>query len=369
MSLKIDSDVGRFRRIVRGRVRDELRRFMSRGEMIGRKGKDYVSIPLPRIDLPHFVHSPGGQQYVGQGEGEEGDVLAPGGNQGDGKGKAGNMPGEHILEVELSLEELAEIMGEELGLPRIQPKGRQNIEDWARRYTGIAPAGPESLRHFKRTFRRALRRQIAAGTYDPLRPTIVPIREDRRYRAFKRVPQPHANAVILYVMDVSGSMGDEQKEIVRLASFWIDTWLRSQYRGLETVFVIHDAEAREVDRDTFFRTRESGGTVISSAYRLCLQIVAERFPPEDWNIYLFQFSDGDNWSQGDTEHCLQLLDGKLLPIVNLFAYGQVESPYGSGQFIRDLEGPLAGDERAVLHVVEGKDGIPEAIRAFLGKGR
>lgn len=369
MALKIDSDVGRFRKIVRGRVREELRRFMSQGEMIGRKGKDLVSIPLPRIDMPRFVHSPGGQRHVGQGDGNEGDVLGPGGDQGNGRGAAGNMPGEHILEVEVTLDELAEILGEELGLPRIEPKGRKNIDDYARRYTGISTAGPESLRHFKRTFRRALKRQIAAGTYDPLRPTIVPIREDRRYRTFKRVPQPHANAVILYVMDVSGSMGDEQKEIVRVASFWIDTWLRSQYRGLETVFVIHDAEAREVDRETFFRTRESGGTVISTAYKLCHQIVLERFPPEDWNLYLFQFSDGDNWSQGDTELCLKLLDEKLLPILNLFAYGQVESPYGSGQFIRDLDNPLGKDERAVLHVIEGKEGIPDAIRAFLSTGR
>ncbi len=369
MGLKIDSDVGRFRKIVRGRVRDELRRFMSRGEMIGRRGRDLVSIPLPRIDLPRFIHDPGGQQHVGQGEGKEGDVLAPAGGQDGGHGQAGNMPGEHILEVELTLDELAEIMGEELGLPRIEPRGRKNIEEVSSRYTGISTTGPESLRHFKRTYRQALKRQIATGTYDPARPIVVPIREDRRYRTFRRVPQPRANAVILYVMDVSGSMGDEQKEIVRIASLWIDTWLQSQYRGLEAVYVIHDAEAREVDRDTFFRTRESGGTVISSAYRTCLQVIAERFPPEDWNLYLFQFSDGDNWSQGATETCIELLRDRLLPQLNLFAYGQVESPYGSGQFLRDLEQPFADDERVILHAVEGKEGIPDAIRAFLATGR
>jgi hypothetical protein len=369
LALNIDTDVGRYRKIVRGKVRDELRRFMSRGEMIGRKGKDLVSIPLPRIDLPRFVHGSGGREQVGQGDGEEGSVLAPGQEGQDGKGEAGNAPGQHILEVEMTIEELADLLGEEFELPRIEPKGRKSLEQRAHRYTGIATAGPESLRHFKRTFRRALKRQIAAGTYDPRSPVIIPIREDRRYRTFRHISEPQANAVIFYVMDVSGSMGDEQKEIVRVASFWIDTWIRSQYRGLETVYIIHDAEAREVDRDTFFRTRESGGTVISSAYKLCQQLIGERFPIEDWNIYLFQFSDGDNWSQGDTEACLKLMDGSLLPALNLFAYGQVESPYGSGQFLRDLQQPLGRDERVVLQVIEGKEAIPEAIRGFLSTGR
>jgi uncharacterized sporulation protein YeaH/YhbH (DUF444 family) len=369
VALKIDTDVGRFRQIVRGKVRDELKRFMSRGEMLGRQGKNIVSIPLPRVDLPHFVHSPGGQKHVGQGDGDVGQTLGPAGEQGQGKGEAGNMPGEHVLEVEMTLEELAELLGEEFGLPRIRPKGRKNIQTWTGKYTGIATAGPESLRHFKRTFRQALKRHVAAGSYDPARPVIVPIREDKRYRSFKRQPVPQANAVIFYVMDVSGSMGDEQKEIVRIASFWIDTWLSSQYRGLETVYVIHDAEAREVDRDTFFRTRESGGTVISSAYRAVQRILGERYSPEDWNLYLFQFSDGDNWSQGDTETCVTLLKDDLLPVLNLFAYGQVESPYGSGQYLLDLKGPFGGDERVVLTPIEGKDGIPRAIKTFLSTGR
>ena len=369
MALNIDTDVGRFRQIVRGRVREELRRFMTRGEMIGRKGRNLVSIPLPRVDLPHFVHSPGGQSHVGQGDGDVGDVLGQAGQEGDGKGQAGNLPGEHILEVEMTPAELAELLGEEFGLPRIQPKGRKNIEARTTRYTGIATAGPESLRHFKRTFRQALKRLVASGVYDPDRPVIAPIREDRRYRTFKRLPAPQANAAIFYVMDVSGSMGDEQKEVVRIASFWLDTWIASQYRGLSTVYIVHDAEAHEVDRDTFFRTRESGGTVISSAYRLTLKIVEERYNPTDWNLYLFQFSDGDNWSQGDTERCVEMLRDKILPTLNLFAYGQVESPYGSGQYLQDLRRPFGDDERVVLTPIEGKDGIPRAVKSFLATGR
>ena len=109
------------------------------------------------------------------------------------------------------------------------------------------------------------------------------------------------------MMDVSGSMGDEQKEIVRIESFWIDAWLQKQYKGLESRYIIHDAVAREVDRETFFHTRESGGTMISSAYKLCSQLIDDHYPPDEWNIYPFHFSDGDNWSMDDTLLCVELL--------------------------------------------------------------
>ncbi len=138
-------------------------------------------------------------------------------------------------------------------------------------------------------------------------------------------------AVIIYMMDVSGSMTDEQKEIVRIEAFWIDTWIKAHYQGVETVYIIHDAAAQEVDEHTFYHTRESGGTKISSAYMLADKIITARYPPDQWNIYAFHFSDGDNWGD-DIPHCIEILQEKLLPRLNLFGYGQVESPYGSGEF-------------------------------------
>jgi uncharacterized protein len=170
------------------------------------------------------------------------------------------------------------------------------------------------------------------------------------------------------MMDVSGSMGDEQKEIVRIESFWIDTWLRRQYRGLESRYIIHDAVAREVDRETFFHTRESGGTMISSAYRLAAKLIEQEYPPDQWNIYPFHFSDGDNWSMDDTLSCIEILRKQILPEVNMFAYGQVESPYGSGQFIKDLREHLGEDARVVTSEIEDKNAIVNSIKDFLGKG-
>ncbi|MDX2051450.1 MAG: DUF444 family protein [Polyangiaceae bacterium] len=369
MSLKIDQDHSRFRNIVRGKIRQNLKRYISQGEMIGRKGKDLVSIPVPQIDIPRFVFGDKQNGGAGQGEGEVGEALGGEEQEGDGKGKAGEGAGEHMLEVDVTLDELAEILGEELELPAIENKGKSRIVAARDRYSGIRRVGPESLRHFKRTYKEALRRTIAAGTYTPDNPIIVPQREDRRYRSWKEDFEPVANAVIIYMMDVSGSMGDEQKEIVRIESFWIDTWLRRYYKGLESRYIIHDAVAREVDRDTFFKTRESGGTMISSAYRLCEQIIEQNYPFEEWNIYPFHFSDGDNWSMDDTLACIDLLKKSLLSRVNMFGYGQVESPYGSGQFIKDLKEHFGSDERVITSEIRDREAIVGSIKDFLGKGK
>jgi uncharacterized sporulation protein YeaH/YhbH (DUF444 family) len=368
VSLKIDQDHGRFRQIVRGRIRQNLRKYISQGELIGRKGKDLVSIPIPQIDIPRFRFGDKQRGGVGQGNGNPGDPLQPDDKQ-PGEGRAGSDAGEHLLEVDVTLDELAAILGEELELPDIQDKGKSKISNAHDRYSGIRRVGPESLRHFRRTYREALKRMIASGTFQHNKPVVVPVPDDKRYRSWKTVTEPVANAVIIYMMDVSGSMGDEQKEIVRIESFWIDAWLTKQYKGLESRFIIHDAVAREVDRDTFFHTRESGGTMISSAYKLCAQIIDNDYPFEEWNIYPFHFSDGDNWSMDDTLSCVDVLKNRLLPRANMFAYGQVESPYGSGQFIKDLREHFPRDERVVTSEIRDKDGIVGSIKDFLGKGK
>jgi uncharacterized protein len=366
MAVKIEQDLNRFKQIVRGRVKKDVQRFLTSTELIGKKGKDIVSIPLPHIDIPHFAFGDKQKGGVGQGTGEDGQPID--GKEG-GAGQAGNLPGQHLLEVEISFDELAEIIGEALELPKIEPKGTAELIGERRRYTSISVAGPESLRHFKRTYRQALRRQLISGHYDPQNPMIVPIREDRRYRMYQETPKPENKAVVLFMLDVSGSMGNEQKEIVRLETFWIDTWLRSQYQSVEIVYIVHDAVAREVDRDTFFHTRESGGTIISSAYKLCLDIIAHRYEPSEWNIYPFHFSDGDNWSGNDTAECLKLIEKEFFPRSNVFCYGQVESEYGSGQFLRDLVEHFKEEEQLITSKVPNKEAIPQSIKDFLGKGK
>lgn len=368
MTRAIDRDLRRFREIVRGRVRENLKKYVTHGEMLGRKGRETVSIPVPNIDIPRFKHGQKGSGGVGQGDGDVGQPIGRGQGDDPGEGQAGNQPGAHIREVEITLDELAEMLGEELELPRIEPKGKDSLKSEKDKYNTIRQTGPDSLRHFKRTYKRALRRQLASSDYDPARPVIIPTREDELFRSWKTVQQPQANAAVIYIMDVSGSMTDDQKEIVRTEAFWIDAWLKKQYDGVQTRYVVHDAVAHEVDEDTFYRVRESGGTRISSAYSATQKIIQRDFPVADWNLYCFQFSDGDNWGE-DNRDCLSVLVEHLLPICNLFCYGQVESPYGSGDFIRELRRITDEWENLILSEIPNKDAIYQSIRDFLRTGR
>ncbi len=363
---RIERDKKRFDAIIRGRIKQDLRKHITRGELIGKRGREVVSIPMPQIELPRLKYGRKQMSGVGQGDGEEGTPIGAG--EGEGAGGAGDQPGFHLREVEISIQELAELLGEELELPRIEPRGNRTIKSRRSRYKTIRQTGPESLRSFRRTYRQALKRQIASGTYDFKRPMVTPVREDMRYRSWKEEPEPVANAVIIYMMDVSGSMGNEQKEIVRIESFWIDAWIRAHYHGIANRYIVHDAAAHEVDQETFYTTRESGGTRISSAYEMAAKIIAGEYDPQEWNIYCFHFSDGDNWGGGDDEKCFELLNERILPVANLFGYGQVESRYGSGQFLEALRENIEDEKLALSHIAD-REAILDSIKDFLSKGK
>ncbi len=365
MILQINNDHQRFRKIVKGKIREDLRKFLTRSELLGREGRKLISIPVRGIDTPRFRYGDNNDGGVGKGEGKPGDSVG----EGDGMGPGGTEEGKHILEVDVSLDELADILGEELQLPRIKPKGKHRLTAERDRYSGIRQSGPESLRHFKRTFRRALRRQIMSGLYNPDAPRIIFERRDKIYRSWKTILSPQSNAVIIYMMDVSGSMGDEQKELVRLEAFWIDAWLRRNYQGIESRYIVHDVRAAEVDRETFFRIREDGGTRISSAFKLARELVENHYSPLDWNIYLFHFSDGDNSSESDSRECCTMLREHLLPALNMFGYCQVASAYGSGNFINVVHEHLSGEESVITSRVNAKGDIYDSIKTFFSAGR
>ncbi|HVZ93136.1 MAG TPA: DUF444 family protein [Phycisphaerales bacterium] len=371
MVARIEQDHQRFRHIVKGRIRHDLRKFLQRRELIGKEGNDYVSIPVHDIDVPTFRY---GDNSGGVGMGE--------GNEGGGGTQGGEQPGQHIMEVDVSLDELADILAEELKLPRILPRGASKITTIKDKYSGLRQTGPASLRHFKRTYREALRRQLMLGEYNPDDPVIVPIKRDLRYRSWEEVRKPQSNALIVMMMDVSGSMGDQQKELVRLEAFWIDTWLRRNYEGIESRYIVHDVAAREVDKQTFFSIREDGGTRISSALHCARDLITKHYSPLEWNIYLFHFSDGDNSSESDNRLCVKLLQEQLLPISNMFGYCQVASAYGSGNFINVLNEafPASHSENnataseangglLVTTKVNGREDIYDSLRAFFAPGR
>ncbi len=363
--MSIKKDHNRFRDIVKGRIKENFQKYLTQEEMIGKQEKEFVKIPIPRIKIPKFSYGPKQSGGVGQGQGEAGEGTGEAQSE---DGKAGNSEGQHLTEVDVSIDDLAEILSEKLELPRIKPKGQQKITSEKTKYTGIAPIGPPGLRHFKRTYKETLKRSIATGTYSAKNPVLLPIKADYRYKSFKVVEEKQTQAAVIYIMDVSGSMGKEQKKIVRMTSFWINTWLKHNYKNIETEFIIHDAAARIVDEETFFSTSESGGTLISSAYKITEELLNKKYKTSEWNTYVFQFSDGDNWSGDDTKICIETLKKSFLPYVNLFGYGQVESRYGSGQYLKDLDKEFDGQENLVTSLIKDRMGIIEAIKAFLGKG-
>ncbi|MFO0860468.1 MAG: DUF444 family protein [Phycisphaerales bacterium] len=225
MVSKIEQDHQRFRQIVQGKIRRDLRKFLSRGELIGREGKRFVSIPVHDIDIPTFRYgdNSGG---VGMGEGQEGQSV------GGSNGQGGEQEGRHILEVDVTMEELADILSEELKLPRIKPRGEHRITSVRDKYSGIRPVGPAgrcvTLRGPIASAQAPdldghLRRGQPRGDHpDPQRPAFP--EPERGQEAPEQV-------LIVYMMDVSGSMGDEQKELVRLEAFSDRRVARRELRG------------------------------------------------------------------------------------------------------------------------------------------
>ena len=163
-------------------------------------------------------------------------------------------------------------------------------------------------------------------------------------------------------------MGDLEKSLARNTAFWTDAWIDRQYQGTEKCYIIHDAEARIVDRETFFTTRESGGTRISSAYQLAKEQMAARFSPDEWNIYMFHFSDGDNWGS-DSSLAEDILREDILPYINLFGYVEVGGHHQNGGFKNDLEYAFGSMESVVTTDMEDREDIIPAIKELLGTGR
>lgn len=348
----IERDRDRFRQIIRGRVKQNLKKYMSQDgiDVFGKGGKHKIRISLPHIELPRFIYG-GKGGGVGQGDGE-------------GAGQnAGDNPAENALEVDITLEEMAELLSDELELPNIQRKGKSEITIDSNKYRTIRTTGPESLRHTKKTYLRALKRTIASGSYNPDNPNIVPVKEDKRYRAPKPITIPHYQCVVFYLMDVSGSMGDHEKEMARLTSFWIDLWLRSQYDYIKSRYIIHNYNAKEVDQHTFYHTMESGGTRIASAYELAKEIILEEYPYSDWNVYIFQYSDGDDWGGASSDAVNVISD--LLPRLNQVAYCQVRE---RGDFMKVMTDKFSNESKVVITTAFEKEQILGAIKQFFVKG-
>ena len=329
---RISEDHSEFLDVVSGRKRKALRKFIKTGSIFRRRGKNgKVSITIPRIDIPHIVFGEP-EDGVGRGKGKPGDVI--GRDPGEGQGnEAGNDPGEGIT-INIDVEEILKELEEELNLPDLKPKPNQTLKDERIKYNDISLVGPESLRHNRRTFQQALKRCCAAGKpeeliyppgfADPI-PAVSVISSDKRYRQYKIIQEPSSNAVIFFASDWSGSMDQYKCDIVSDMSWWIELFISSHYKRVERVYVGHDTIAEECDKKKFYNYRYGGGTNCSSAFQYIAKQFENRFPSNQWNVYVLYFTDGENWHD-DNEILVKCLKEEFQPeVANLVGITQVMS--------------------------------------------
>ncbi|MDP9372105.1 MAG: sporulation protein YhbH [Chloroflexota bacterium] len=315
------ADQARHNEKVKEAIRDNLADIISEQSIITSDGKKIVKVPIRSLEEYKFrFGEPPPEGQVGQGDGgsQVGDVIERAGRPGQGPGSgAGEQPGIDYYEAELTVDELAALLFEDLGLPRLEPKRSQELESETVRFTDIRRSGPFSNLDKRRTIRENLKRNALAGQarFGDIK------NDDLRFKTWERAIRHESNAVVLALMDVSGSMGPFEKYVSRAFYFWMVKFLRTKYARVEIVFIAHHTEAKEVTEEEFFSRGESGGTKASSAYRLALEIIDARYPASGWNIYPFHFSDGDNWPS-DNAACRALAE-QLLARSNQLGYGEI----------------------------------------------
>ncbi|WKN43229.1 YeaH/YhbH family protein [Tunicatimonas pelagia] len=362
----------KFLKRVEGQIRKAIPDILSQESIKDASQGGKVKVPIKGVKEPSFHHDPrsGRKQYVRPGNDKfsEGDrVPKPeDGGQGPGQGKGSNSPGttEDDFVVILSREEFIKYFFDDLELPNLVKKYMQSTVSFRNQRAGYTKNSIPSRLNIKTSYRQSLARQISIqGAYDAkikkleqqvaqakdatekerlteelekyrkMRLTIPFFDDvDLRYNHYERVPEPTTAAVMFCIMDVSASMGYHEKDIAKRFFTLLYIFLTRQYQKVEIVFIRHHTEAKEVDEEEFFNSRESGGTIVAPSLKLMTKIARERYSENRWNIYCCQASDGDVWSNGDAIECSQLLKQEVLPTVQYMAYIEIKN--------RGLEGYL-----------------------------
>lgn len=350
---------------VREAIRDNLPDLVSEESIIMSNGRDVVKIPIRSMEEYKFRYNYDKMQHTGQGDGDSqvGDVVARDrgkGEPGPGKGQgAGDQPGADYYEAEVSVEELEDILFKELELPRLKPKAEENIITHDIRFNDVRKKGLMGNIDKKRTILEAIRRNALKGKPGLHRISV----DDLRFKTWEDVQIPHSNAVVIAMMDTSGSMGVFEKYMARSFFFWMVRFLRTRYEKVDIVFIAHHTEAKEVSEEAFFTRGESGGTICSSAYKKALEIIDDRFPPSRYNIYPFHFSDGDNLTS-DNERCVRYVQ-ELMEKCNMFGYAEVNQYQRHSSLMsvyRRIEDP-----KFMYSIIKDKREVYKALQTFFGK--
>ncbi len=363
----------RFLRRYKTQVREAVQRAINGRSIRDMEKSEDISIPKRDLSEPVFGHGEGGNREVvhpGNREYVRGDrIEKPQGGQGQGRGQgdaSDSGEGEDDFVFTLSKEEFMQVFFEDLALPNLVRTALAEVPEWKSQRAGYSSEGTPNNLHVVRSMRGALGRRIALGASSrrelhdleaelatlrataPRDATLAHAHEaeiaqleariahlkgriqaipyldpiDLRYRSRIKVPVPTTQAVMFCVMDVSGSMDEQRKELSKRFFILLYLFLTRHYEKIDLVFIRHHTQAQEVSEQDFFHATETGGTVVSSALVLLDQIIEARYPSSEWNIYVAQASDGDNWHH-DSSRCSELLAQKILPKVRYFAYVQV----------------------------------------------
>ena len=353
-------------------IREGIHHIVADESIIGNdKGNKKFRIPVKGIKEHKFVYGDNGQQ-VGSAPGKEvnrgqklgGKEKAPAGKP----DKPGNQTGEEYYDVEMSLEELAQYLFADLGLPDLQKKQLTTISTNKMKRSGYRPDGIIPRLDRKKSAMARIKRMKAAG-FDPATAEegeTFPFHEDDlKFRHYKNKEEPSTNAVIFFIMDVSGSMNQDKKFLARSFCFLLYQFVKTKYENVDVIFITHDSAAREVNEDAFFTMYTSGGTAASTGLKLVNKVIEERYCPSLWNIYSFHMSDGDNYEE-DNEIYLEE-HSKLESNSQLFGYCELEpdKTYSEDNKIsRILKPRIRENSRCVT--VNHKDDVWPAFREMLG---
>jgi len=416
-------------------IKDNLPEIIAEEDLITKRKGRKIKIPIRRLNIPVLrpgrrrrddEGEDGGAVGIGQGPGKPGDVIGKKRGKGQQPGGAGEEPGEDYIETEIEVEELVDLMMEDLGLPNIKKKEIAELEvSLGFKISGLRKSGPKHLISRKHTIREGLKTfwstlellkteteldekicywalKEADGMYEDalellkkIDPTttskyvedIAPFPifnpQDMRFHSLQEKHEKESNAVVLVMLDVSGSMGYMKKYMARSMMFWLVEFLRKIYSNVVVRFIIYHSEARVVDEYTAFHTTESGGTKAVKAYELAHNLIETEYPTDKWNVYAFHFSDGDDFVPKESVGAARKLVENLG--INMLGYVEMNTDnWGKGNLMptfiekmplrtgdsKDLE-IYVGDKNYpfVGAIVEDKEDIWPTIKELLRKDR
>ncbi len=356
----------RFLKRARAQIKEVVNKSIKERSVTDVASGEQIKIPSKGINEPRLRHSRNGGRrsgvFTGNKEFVSGDRIEKptGGGKGGGKEGSDSGEGEDDFQFALSRDEFLDLFFEDLSLPDLVKTSLKEISSVKMRRAGYTTAGMPANLNVMQTMRNSLGRRIALrrpgkAQVDALLEEIRALEEngepedserlielkkrlegldrkrravafidpiDVRYSSFQAQPEPNTNAVMFCLMDVSGSMGEREKDLSKRFFMLLHLFLQRRYERIEVVFIRHTHQAQVVDEETFFYSRESGGTVVSTALEEMLSVIQARYPTKDWNIYGAQASDGDNFS-GDSNKCISLLNDALMPLCQYYAYVEI----------------------------------------------